>query len=110
MKTLYTGGPILSLDSAGTAQALLVEDGRIRAVGPLDDVAPLAQNAKKVSLEGRTLLPAFVDGHSHITALAQTLGLCQLSGCGSLEEIGRRMRAFRERWDIPAGAWVIGFG
>ena len=32
MKTLYTGGPILSLDSAGTAQALLVEDGRIRAV------------------------------------------------------------------------------
>ena len=64
MKTLYTGGPILSLDSAGTAQALLVEDGRIRAVGPLDDVAPLAQNAKKVSLEGRTLLPAFVDGHS----------------------------------------------
>ena len=110
MKTLYTGGPILSLNSAGTAQALLVEDGRIRAVGPLDDVAPLAQNAKKVSLEGRTLLPAFVDGHSHITALAQTLGLCQLSGCGSLEEIGQRMRAFRELWDIPAGAWVIGFG
>ena len=97
------GGP-------GTAQALLIEDGRVRAAGALEDVEPLASGARRVNLEGKALLPAFVDGHSHITALAQTLGLCQLSGCGSLEEMGRRMKAFRERWAIPAGEWVIGFG
>ena len=110
MKTLYFGGAVLPMDCPGKAQALAVEDGKILAVGALEEVEPLAQGARRVDLEGRALLPAFVDGHSHITALAQTLGLCQLSGCGSLEEMGRRMKAFRERWAIPAGEWVIGFG
>ena len=110
MKTLYFGGAVLPMDRPGKAQALAVEDGKILAVGALEEVEPLAQGARRVDLEGRALLPAFVDGHSHITALAQTLGLCQLSGCGSLEEMGRRMKAFRERWAIPAGEWVIGFG
>ena len=110
MKTLYFGGAVLPMDRPGKAQALVVEDGKILAVGALEEVEPLAQGARRVDLEGRALLPAFVDGHSHITALAQTLGLCQLSGCGSLEEMGRRMKAFRERWAIPAGEWVIGFG
>lgn len=110
MKTLYFGGAVLPMDRPGKAQALAVEDGKILAVGALEKVEPLAQGARRVDLEGRALLPAFVDGHSHITALAQTLGLCQLSGCGSLEEMGRRMKAFRERWAIPAGEWVIGFG
>ena len=110
MKTLYFGGAVLPMDRPGKAQALVVEDGKILAVGALEEVEPLAQGARRVDLEGRALLPAFVDGHSHITALAQTLGLCQLSGCCSLEEMGRRMKAFRERWAIPAGEWVIGFG
>ena len=85
MKTLYFGGAVLPMDRPGKAQALVVEDGKILAVGALEEVEPLAQGARRVDLEGRALLPAFVDGHSHITALAQTLGLCQLSGCGSLE-------------------------
>ena len=110
VKTLYFGGAVLPMDRPGKAQALVVEDGKILAVGALEEVEPLAQGARRVDLEGRALLPAFVDGHSHITALAQTLGLCQLSGCNSLEEMGRRMKALRERWAIPAGEWVIGFG
>ena len=110
MKTLYFGGPILPLEEREPVHALLVENGKIRALGERSQVEPLAKGARPVDLEGRALLPAFVDGHSHITALAQTLGLCQLAGCKSLEEIGRRMQAFRKQWAIPAGEWVIGFG
>lgn len=110
MKTLYFGGPILPLEGREPVQALLVENGKIRALGERSQVESLAKGARPVDLEGRALLPAFVDGHSHITALAQTLGLCQLAGCKSLEEIGRRMQAFRKQWAIPAGEWVIGFG
>lgn len=110
MKTLYYGGTILPLDGKGTPQSLLVDDGKIQAAGDLDDLRALAKNARCVNLEGKALLPAFLDGHSHITALAQTLGLAQLSGCRSIEEIGCRLRDFREKWKIPAGQWVIGFG
>ena len=110
MKTLYWGGTILPLGGAAPASCLLVEDGKILGVGDRGDLEPLARNARRVDLEGRALLPAFVDGHSHITALAQTLGLCQLDGCNSLQEVGQRLKAFRERWQIPTGEWVIGFG
>ena len=110
MKTLYFGGAILSMEEQKPVESLLVEEGRILALGNLDEVVPLAQGATRVNLEGRALLPAFVDGHSHITALAQTLGLCQLDGCNSLQEVGQRLKAFRERWQIPTGEWVIGFG
>ena len=111
MKTRNFGGAVLPMDRPGESPGAGGGGwAKILAVGALEEVEPLAQGARRVDLEGRALLPAFVDGHSHITALAQTLGLCQLSGCGSLEEMGRRMKAFRERWAIPAGEWVIGFG
>lgn len=110
MKTLFYGGSVLPMEGPERAQALLIEDGRVRAAGALEDVEPLASGARRVNLEGKALLPAFVDGHSHVTALAQTLGLCQLSGCRNLGEIAQRMRNFRQRWHIPAGEWVIGFG
>lgn len=110
MKTLYYGGTILPMDGTGQVESLLVENGIIQAGGNLEKLEPLAKSAQRVDLEGRTLLPAFVDGHSHITALAQTLGLAQLSGCKSLDEIGQRLRAFRKQWSIPPGEWVIGFG
>ena len=110
MKTLFYGGSVLPMEGPERAQALLIEDGRVRAVGALEDVEPLASGARQVNLEGKALLPAFVDGHSHVTALAQTQGLSQLSGCRSLGEIAQRRRNFRQQWHIPAGEWVIGFG
>ena len=110
MKTLYFGGDILPLCRPGRTEALLTEGGRIRGVGPLGELAPLARDARRVDLEGRALLPAFVDGHSHLAAVAQSLGLCRLEGCSSLEEIGERLAAFRRERGIPAGKWVLGFG
>ena len=111
MKTLFFGGTILSMEEPKPVESLLVEEGRIVALGDLDQVAPLAQGAARVNLEGRTLLPAFVDGHSHITALAQTLGLCQLDRCGSLQEVGRRLKDFRESLENPRrGVGRLGLG
>lgn len=110
MKTFYFGGTVLPLDGTSPASGLVIEDGKILAVGKQADLEPLAKNACRVDLEGHTLMPAFIDGHSHITALAQTLGLAQLTGCRNLEEVGQRLKDFRNRWKVPAGEWVIGFG
>ena len=83
-----------AVDVHGEEIELYLRDGKIQAVGR--GLTALADPEEAVvDAKGLTVLPAFVDGHSHITALAQTLGLCQLSGCGSLEEMGRRMKAFR---------------
>jgi imidazolonepropionase-like amidohydrolase len=58
------------VDVEGTAvrwnQTVLVEDGRIRAVGGLGDIA-LGENVQRVDGAGRYLVPGFWDMHGHLT-------------------------------------------
>lgn len=110
MKQLYFGGTILTMEEPPTAEALLVEDGRILAAGSRAELETMAPDAEQRNLGGHTLMPAFIDGHSHITALAQTMGLVQLTGADSLAEIERRVHAFKKEHHVADGAWIIGFG
>jgi imidazolonepropionase-like amidohydrolase len=45
--------------------AVLVSQGRIQAVGPLDKINAPA-DAERVSLPGKTLIPGLIDLHSHV--------------------------------------------
>lgn len=65
--TIYVNGPIVTMDPAfPRPEAVGVVNGRIAAVGDLDDVrVAVGKTADLVDLEGRTLLPGFIDGHSH---------------------------------------------
>ncbi len=65
--TIYTGGPILTInDSEPRVEAVAVSDGRILAVGELADLLSLQDNETEVfDLDGRTMLPGFVDSHGH---------------------------------------------
>ena len=66
--TIYRGGPILTMeDAAMRAEAVAVRDGRILAVGSLDDVALYQGDDTEIfDLAGRTMLPGFVDSHGHV--------------------------------------------
>ena len=64
MKTLFYGGKILTMDIPLYADAVLVEDGKITAVGRREELAGQAPDAV-INLEGKTMLPAFIDAHSH---------------------------------------------
>lgn len=50
---------------AHTGWGLVVENGRIAAVGPLSDVAPRAGSARAHDLVG-TLMPGMIDCHTHV--------------------------------------------
>ena len=66
--TILHEGTILTMDSScPTVETLAFADGRILATGSLADVTRAAGAAEKkfISLEGKTLLPGFIDGHSH---------------------------------------------
>jgi imidazolonepropionase len=45
---------------------MLVEDGRIIAVGPSDEIQPEAPPHAAIDAEGRCVTPAFVDAHTHL--------------------------------------------
>ena len=108
MEYLFENGTILTMeDRMPTAQALLVRDGRIAAVGPQEAVAAQAsRGTERVDLAGRTLMPAFVDPHSHFFAVANGCLQVSLSGCTSWADIAARIRDYIHQNHVPAGEWV----
>ena len=107
--SLYVNGPILTLEESGYAQALVERGGRIAYVGGRAEAEALAgSGARRVDLEGRALLPAFVDAHSHLLTCAYFRLQAPLGECASQEEICARMAQFA-RSKAP-GEWVKGTG
>lgn len=107
---IYYGGPILTMEPGPDPEAVLVREGRIEAVGPLEKCLSLAPRARRFRLDGRALLPAFLDPHSHVTSLASTLGLCDLSAAKSFDEIVLALRGFLAANPPAPGGWISGFG
>ncbi len=106
-KILYTNGTILTMDAPGRASSVLVEDGVIRA---LDADRASLTGAEVVDLRGRTMLPAFLDGHGHLSAVANGLLQADLTDCDSFEAIRARIAGYIAREKIPAGEWVLAQG
>lgn len=111
-QNLYYNGTIITMEKPLPAvEAVLVEDGVIKAAGDMKGLLQIAEpDAVRIDLKGHTMLPAFVDPHSHITALAQTMGLQPLGGTKSFEEIGEKLLSFQEKMGVKKGQWIIGFG
>ncbi|MEM6577235.1 MAG: amidohydrolase family protein [Pseudomonadota bacterium] len=65
--TIYSGGPILTInDAQPRAEAVAVADGRILAVGDLADLLTYqGPDTDVFDLNGRAMLPGFVDSHGH---------------------------------------------
>ena len=64
---LYLGGPILTMDASNrVAEALLTDGDRIAAVGSEADLRQQAgPGTSVVDLQGKALLPGFIDAHAH---------------------------------------------
>jgi len=66
--TIYSGGPILTInDGQPKVEAVAVKDGRILAAGTLADISAFkGETTEAFDLNGRTMLPGFVDSHGHV--------------------------------------------
>lgn len=53
-------------ETARSDQGILVEDGRIVAVGPYAELAGRADGADQLDLRGMTVLPGLIDNHTHV--------------------------------------------
>ena len=72
-RKLFYNGPIVTMDEGGKPQAVLTEGSRILAAGSFGELREMAgPGAELRDLEGHTLMPAFIDPHSHFTACANS--------------------------------------
>ncbi|WP_347861495.1 amidohydrolase [Salimicrobium sp. PL1-032A] len=113
MQTMYFGGNILTMEEdSGLVEAVLVENGRIQKTGTRQEVeeATEASEVEKVDLKGQTLMPSFIDAHSHITYVGPVSQMADLSGCMDFDEVVETLHQYITTNNIEAGAAVIGFG
>ncbi|MCD0489124.1 amidohydrolase [Pedobacter sp. MC2016-14] len=115
-QTIYTNGKIITVDAANTiAEAVAVKDGKIIAVGTLKEVEKVkGADATIVDLKGKTLVPGFIDGHSHFMGLSRSalvnVGSPPMGEVKNIAELVARIQAFQREKKIPAGEWIDAYG
>ncbi|MCC7359993.1 MAG: amidohydrolase family protein [Anaerolineales bacterium] len=74
---IFYNGPIVTMDPhQPTAEALLMRGEKIEAVGGAAEVLALqTDDTRLVDLGGLTLMPGFVDAHTHVLNDARSLGM-----------------------------------
>ena len=67
-RVLVRAGKLIDVASDGAKldQGILIAGDRITRVGPYADVATAAGNAERVDLSRYTVLPGFIDAHTHL--------------------------------------------
>lgn len=107
---IIVGGHIRTLDDAQPVVSALAMSGeRIVALGDDDAIRQLADADTVIDhLEGRNVLPGFVDAHIHWQGTAEALHDVRLYDLKSRDE-AVRLVAERAK-STPAGEWILGYG
>ncbi len=112
---LVTGRGTLALVNANimtlnkkqpTAEAALVRNGRITAVGKFKEISKEARGAEIFDANGATVVPGFVDHHCHVTDSCVVGDYqLQLQGLESIDQIISKLKQMARQ--TPKGEWII---
>jgi predicted amidohydrolase YtcJ len=115
---IITGGPIVTMegDQPTTAEAIVVEDGKITFVGSKADA--LKQRGDRTvikNLAGKTLMPGFIDGHAHAQQFgAQAVGANLLAppdgSVNTIDDVIAKLNTFAAGPDVDKTGWIFGVG
>ena len=119
--TVYTNGKIITVnDEQPEAQAVAVTDGLITYVGDQQGAqALIGDNTREVDLQGRTLVPGFVDAHGHVISAGLQAASANLLPApdGAVNSFAQLVDVF-STWAtsedgkefIENTGWLVGFG
>lgn len=115
---IYYGGDIVTMegDSATYAEAIAVKDGKIIFVGSKADAEKMKGDSTTMNdLQGKTLLPGFIDPHSHfINSLSMSnQANCSPPPVGPAKDpdgVVVALQEFARIHKIEAGEMVMGYG
>ncbi|MGQ7276873.1 amidohydrolase [Brevibacillus thermoruber] len=109
---VFLNGQVVTADPQNrVAEAVAVSGNRIAAVGGNEEMRRhVHEGTRVIDLEGRSLLPGFIDAHLHITLYGTNkLGVdCKAAGIDSVDGLLEALKRQAER--TPAGAWVRASG
>ena len=108
MEKLYYNGDIITMRKENDApEAVLVSKGRIAFVGDLKEAKQrCTAETELVDLQGKTLMPSFIDAHGHITMLAQYTAFANLGKCTDFQQLEKTLLAYQKEKDIQDGVMI----
>ena len=103
---ILSNGKIITVDEVFTiADTVVVNDGRILVVGDAA-IADKYQAATLVDLQGKTLMPGFIDSHTHIRGRPE-----RYIELGEVTSITEMQRLIRIKADVLGPSeWITGYG
>lgn len=116
---IYFGGDIVTMegDAPQYAEALAVKDGKILFVGSKEEALKFEAKGttKLVDLQGKSMLPGFLDAHSHYINSLLVANQCKLyappSGVGKdVPSIIAELKKYAAERNIPKGEMIMGYG
>src|SRR6056297_329488 len=116
--TVYYDGDILTMagDAPNYAEALVESDGKILYVGSIEKAMEIAgPDLLMANLQGKTLMPSFIDPHSHfINSLGMsTQANCSPSPVGNADDVAGIIKALtnlKNEKNISDGELIMGYG
>ncbi|MFA9376444.1 MAG: amidohydrolase [Lachnotalea sp.] len=116
-RIIYYNGQIITMEEQQpNAEAILIEDGRISEVGTNVDILTFKDaDTILINLDNKTVLPGFIDSHSHISSIAFTMLMVNVAPspfgkCNSIQDLVEVLReAFKEERPQKT-EWMIGQG
>lgn len=106
-ETILLNGHIWTgTEDSPEVEALAVVQNRILKTGSNKEIKKLAGPGTRVlDLQGRLVLPGFIDAHTHFLNGGLALRSVQLRECRSREEFVSRIAA--KARELPAGSWIL---
>lgn len=116
IEKIYVGNIVTMEDDQPVAEAIAVGAGQIVKVGSKEEVLALKQDGTEIiDLKDKTMLPGFIDGHSHFSTQVLITECVDLQAppygeCDSIEKVQQTVKKYIDEKAVPENDWVIGFG
>lgn len=114
---VFANGDIVTMnDASPAAAAIAIKDGKIVAAGSEDEVAAnVGPNTRRIDLGGKTLLPGFIDGHSHFINAVRMAGWANVSAppvgpVRNIADLISALKAKKRELNLQPGEWLVGYG
>ncbi|GMQ29749.1 amidohydrolase [Algoriphagus confluentis] len=116
--TMYFGGDILTMvgDAPEYEEALVEKEGKILFVGTMEEAMEKAgKGHQMVDLQGKTLVPGFIDGHAHFSNFGLQAIAAQLlpppdAGCKDIPTLIQVLKDWNTPENRALTGWIIGTG
>ena len=107
---IYTNGNIWTVDQSNErVSAVAIQNGKIIAAGSDQDMnAFSSEQTTLFDLEGKFMMPGFIEGHGHFLGFGNSLLKLNFLDSKSWDEIVEMVAKAAE--DLPEGTWIEGRG